>query len=254
MNRLCGQVAIVTGASSGIGRATAVLLAQEGAAVVLGARRAEALARVAEEVAAAGGRCSVLAGDVTDEAYCEALAAEAVSRFGRLDLAFNNAGALGPLGPSTEISATGWRQTLEVNLTGAFFCARYQIPHMLRQGGGSIVFTSSFVGHTAAFPGTAAYAASKAGLIGLAQTLAVEYGSRGVRVNAVLPGGTDTPMAREMCPDDAAISAVAKLHALGRIAAPAEIAQAVLFMASPEAAFVTGSAMRVDGGVSVFRA
>ncbi len=193
MPRLEGKTAIITGASSGIGRAAALLFAREGAKVVVTARNENALAALAEEIAAIGGEAAILAGDVRDESLHEALTKLAVRRFGGLDAAFNNAGVLGAMGEISSISAEGWRETLDTNLTSAFLAAKYQVPAIAAGGGGSITFTSSFVGHTAGFAGVAAYAASKAGLIGLVQSLAVELGARGIRVNALLPGGTDTP-------------------------------------------------------------
>jgi NAD(P)-dependent dehydrogenase (short-subunit alcohol dehydrogenase family) len=197
MSRWSGKVAIVTGASSGIGRATATLFAAEGAKVVVGARREAELKELVREIKAAGGEARALAGDVQSEQYAKDLVAAAVKSYGRLDVAFNNAGTLGPIGPSTEVAEADWNQALAVNLTSAFLGAKHQIPAIIQQGGGSIIFTSTFVGHTASFPGVAAYAASKAGLIGLTQTLASEYGPQGVRVNAILPGAVDTPMYRD---------------------------------------------------------
>jgi NAD(P)-dependent dehydrogenase (short-subunit alcohol dehydrogenase family) len=250
---LKNKVAIVTGASSGIGRATAELFALEGAAVVLAARREHELEVLTAELRSRGGKAEFLAGDVSSEAFAQALVSLAKTQFGGLDIAFNNAGTLGEMGPSAGISAAGWRETLETNLTGAFFGAKHQIPAMIERGSGSIVFTSTFVGHTVGFPGTAAYAASKAGLIGLTQVLAAELGPLGIRVNAILPGGTDTPMARQMNATPEHIQQVANLHALKRIARPEEIAQSVLYLASDASSFVTGTAMLVDGGVSVNR-
>lgn len=253
MNALNGKVAVIDGASSGIGRAAALLFARQGAALVLGARREPLLAELVEEVRREGGRALAVVGDVRDEAFAERLAATAVGEFGGLDIAFNNAGTLGPLGPSLALTASEWREVLETNLSSAYYGAKYQIPAMLARGAGSLIFTSTFVGHTAAFPGTAAYAASKSGLIGLTQALAVEFGGRGIRVNALLPGGTDTAMGRQMSATPEALAQVADLHALKRLAMPEEIAQAALYLASDASSFVTGTAMLVDGGVSIQR-
>ena len=249
--QLTGQVALVTGASCGIGRATALLFASAGAAVVVGARRAEALDTLVDEIETAGGHAASLAGDVRDESFAQALVALARSRFGGLDIAFNNAGALGALGPTPEVSLEAWREAVDVNLTGAFLGAKHQLPALRERGGGALIFTSTFVGHTAGFPGTACYAASKSGLIGLTQALAVEAAADGIRVNALLPGGTDTPLAHAMNGTAEQMAAVAQLHALGRIASPEEIARAALFLASPASSFMTGTAMLVDGGVSI---
>lgn len=250
---LAGKVAIVTGASSGIGRASARLFAREGASVVVAARRPAELAAVVAEIAAERGAAVAVAGDVRDEALAEALVATALGRFGGLDIAFNNAGALGPMGPTPEVALADWTAAIEANLTSAFLGAKHQIPAMLARGGGSLIFTSSFVGHTAGMPGVAAYAAGKAGVIGLTKALAVELGPRGVRVNAILPGGTDTPMARDMNSTTEAWAFVEGLHALKRTATPDEIARSVLYLASDASSFTTGTALLVDGGVSVNR-
>ncbi|QND49334.1 SDR family oxidoreductase [Rhizobium lusitanum] len=253
MNRLNGKVAIVTGASSGIGRATAKLFAAEGAKVIVGARRGAELESLVADIKAAGGDAAALAGDVRSEDYHKALVALAVERYGRLDIAFNNAGTLGEAGPSTEVSEAGFADALAINLTASFLAAKHQIGEMIKHGGGSVIFTSTFVGHTVGFPGVAAYAASKSGLIGLTQTLAAEFGPQNVRVNAILPGAVDTDMYREMndTPDKQAF--VTNLHALKRVSRPEEIARSVLYLASDDASFVTGTASLVDGGVSITR-
>ncbi len=252
-NRLNNKVAIVTGASAGIGRATAKLFAAEGAKVVVGARRAAELESLVAEIAAEGGEAVALAGDVQSEDYAKALVALAVARFGRLDIAFNNAGVIGEAGPSTGVSEAGFSQAVAINLTGSFLGAKHQIAQMVKDGGGSVIFTSTFVGHTSAFPGMAAYAASKAGLIGLTQALAVEFGQQGVRVNAVLPGAIETDMFREANNTDEAQAFVTGLHALKRVGQPEELARSVLYLASDDSSFVTGTAQLVDGGLSVNR-
>jgi NAD(P)-dependent dehydrogenase (short-subunit alcohol dehydrogenase family) len=252
-NRLSGKVAIITGASSGIGRATAKLFAAEGAKIIVGARREAELASLVSEIRAAGGEAEYLAGDVVSEDYNKALVTLAITRFGQLDIAFNNAGTLGEMGPSTEVSEKGWSDTLATNLTSAFLGAKHQIPAMLKQGGGSIIFTSTFVGYSAAFPGVAAYAASKSGLIGLTQALAAEYGPQNLRVNAILPGAVDTPMFRDMNNTPESQGFISNLHALKRPGTPEELARSVLYLASDDASFVTGTATLVDGGVSITR-
>jgi NAD(P)-dependent dehydrogenase (short-subunit alcohol dehydrogenase family) len=176
MTALANKIAIVTGASSGIGYATARLFAREGVKVVVGARRQAALEALVREITAADGDAVALAGDVKDEAFAKALVDLAISQFGGLDIAFNNAGTLGEMGATPDISLAGWREAIETNLTSAFLGAKYQLPAMLARGGGSLIFTSTFVGYTAGMPGVAAYAASKAGLIGLTQALAAEFG------------------------------------------------------------------------------
>jgi len=250
---LAGKVALVTGASSGIGRAAALALSGAGAHLVLGARSRERLEAVAEQIRQAGGQAHALAGDVQDEAYAQALVDQAVSAFGGLDIAFNNAGTLGAMGESPAITREAWDETLAINLSSAFLAAKHQIPAMLRRGKGSVIFTSTFVGYTVGFPGMAAYAASKSGLLGLTQALAAEFGGQGIRVNALLPGGTDTPMGRQLADTEDKRRQVGSLHALKRLATPEEIAGTVLYLASEASSFTTGTALLVDGGVSITR-
>lgn len=253
MTALENKVAIVTGASSGIGYATSKLFAREGAKVVVAARRHEKLDALVSEIIASGGDAVACAGDVKDETFAKALVEVALGRFGGLDVAFNNAGTLGETGATFDVSLSGWRNTVETNLTSAFLGAKYQIPAILDRGGGSLIFTATFVGYTVGFPGIAAYAASKAGIIGLVQTLASEFGPKGIRANAIVPGGTDTPMYRAMNDTAEAQSFVASLHALKRVATPDEIARSVLYLASDASSFTTGTALLVDGGVSINR-
>lgn len=247
------KVAIVTGASSGLGAATARLFAAEGCAVVLGARRRGELEEVAGEIERAGGRAAVLAGDVQEEDYASALVDLAKDRFGGLDIAFNNAGMIGPMAPAPSLSLIDWNTVLATNLTSGFLGAKYQIPAMEERGGGSLIFTSTIVGHSVGLPGMAAYAAGKAGLVGLTRVLAAEVGAKGIRVNAILPGGIDTPMGREAAATPEALAFVENLHALKRISSPQEIAGTALYLASPASSFTTGTAMLVDGGVSINR-
>ena len=248
---LADKVAIVTGASSGIGEATARLFARQGAAVVVSARRQAELDALVSAIKAEGGRAVAVAGDVGDEGLARTLVATAVDRFGGLDIALNNAGAIGENEPVTDIALDRWRATLDANLTGAFLGAKHQIPAMLDRGGGSLIFTSSFVGYTIGMPGMGAYAAAKAGMIGLTKVIAAEWGAKGIRCNALLPGGTDTPAGREFANTPEIVAFVEGMHALKRMAHPDEIARAALFLASDASSFMTGAAMLVDGGVSI---
>lgn len=254
MGALEGKVAIVTGASSGIGRATAKLFAEEGARVVAAARRQALLDELAAEIERGGGEAVAVAGDVRGDEFAERLVKTAVDRFGGLDVAVNNAGTLGPAAPTHDTTIEDWNDAVATNLTAAYLAARHQVPAMLDRGAGSLVFTSSFVGFTVSFPGKAAYAAGKAGMIGLVKTLAVELGPQGIRANALLPGGTDTDMYTAFATTEEARKAVADLMALKRVAQPEEIAQSALYLASDQSSFTTGTAMLVDGGLSVNRA
>lgn len=240
---------IITGASSGIGAAAALLFAAEGANLVLGARRGKELQQVAGQITQSNGTAVALAGDVTDDGYAQALVDLATESYGGLDGAFNNAGMMGDMGPVGEMSTEIWNAVIETNLTSGFYAAKAQVPALVKRGGGSILFTSSFVGYSnGGMPGMGAYAAAKAGLVGLAQSLAADHGADGVRANTLLPDGTLTAMAG----DDAETHAfIAGLHPLKRMAQPAEIAQVAMFLLSDRAGFVTGSPVLADGGVSV---
>lgn len=246
---LAGKVALVTGASSGIGRAVALRLAAEGAALLLTARRRDLLERVAAEIRGAGGHACVSAGDVAQPETHRQAVLDAQREFGGLDIAVNNAGTAGPIKPLAEVGLDEWERTLSVNLTAAFLGARHQIPAMLERGGGALVFVSSFVGTSVGLPGMAAYGTSKAALMGLVKGITADYGAQGIRANALLPGGVDTDMAGNQEQKDWA----ANLHAMKRIARADEIASAALFLASPMASFVTGSALYADGGNSAVK-
>jgi NAD(P)-dependent dehydrogenase (short-subunit alcohol dehydrogenase family) len=251
--QLQGKVALITGASSGIGREAARLFARHGARLVLTARRQQELQALAAEIVQHGGQAVAVAGDIRDEQLARTLVETAAGHFGGLDIAFNNAGMTGDACTVPDLSLQAWQEAMDTNLTSAFLGARHQIPALVARGGGSLIFTSTFVGHTAGLPGMGAYAASKAGLIGLTQVIAAEWGPQGVRANALLPGGTDTPMGRASTPTPESRAFVEGLHALKRLATPAEIAAAALFLASDASSFMTGTAMVVDGGVSINR-
>ena len=241
---------IITGASSGIGAAAAVLFANAGAKLVLAARRSKELENIASQIRRRGGVVATLSGDVRNRDYADALVHMAKQEFGGLDGAFNNAGIVGDMVMAPQMSIENWGDVIATNLTAAFLAAQAQIPAMLDQGGGSIVFTSSFVGFSnGGLQGMGAYAASKAGLIGLMKSLASDHAASGIRVNALLPGGTITPSGGEG--NREALEFISNLHPVKRMAAPSEIADAALFLLSDRSRFVTGSPMLVDGGISV---
>lgn len=250
MGLLSNKVSIITGASSGIGLATAKLFAHEGAHLIIAARREQKLIELAKELREYGTQVRVWAGDVTEECFHKELVDLALSEFGKLDVAFNNAATLGQPGSLPDLPKQDWDFTIATNLTSGYLAAKYQIPAMLKNGG-SIIFTSSFVGYSVGFPQQAAYAASKSGLIGLTKSLASEYGSQGLRFNALLPGGTNTDMAKEFGDSPEVMDFVKGIHALKRIAQPEELAQSALYLASDMSSFTTGTAMLVDGGVSI---
>ena len=191
---------------------------------------------------------------MTDELYIKELVSAAKGNFGGLDIAFNNAGTLGAGGEISEISLEGWNETINTNLTSAFLGAKYQVPAMLERGSGSLIFTGSFVGHTSGLPGMAAYAASKAGLVGLMRVLAAQYGPKMIRANVLAPGGTATALADQFIDSKETEQFVRSIHALKRMAQPIEIARAALFLASDESSFVTGTVFYADGGVSMSKA
>ena len=247
-DRFTGRVALVTGAASGIGQATAVAFAREGARVAILDRTADALQPTAEAVRAAGGEGLVLACDIARSEQVEAAIAETVATFGRLDIAFNNAGVENVAAPVAEIALADWDRILDINLRGTFVCMKHEIAQMLRQGGGVIVNTASGAG-IRGVAGGASYAASKHAVIGLTKSAALDYATANIRVNAVLPGNIATPMMDRFTGGD--IQKAIDLEPVGRLGRPEEIAEAVLWMSADLGAFVTGAAVSVDGGWSL---
>jgi NAD(P)-dependent dehydrogenase (short-subunit alcohol dehydrogenase family) len=244
--RLPGKVALVTGAAGGIGAATARRFGREGALVVVNDTKADGLEAVAADVRAAGSKALVVAGDVTKKADCELMVGAAVREFGRLDILINNAG-INRDAMAAKMTEEQWDTVLAVNLTGTFLCAQAALPGMRERGWGRVVNTSS-IGSLGNI-GQANYAASKAGVIGLTKTLALEYAKYGVTVNAVAPGPVMTAMLAGV--PDAMKEKIIAMVPVGRIAAPDEIASVHLFLASDEAAFITGQVIFADGGASV---
>lgn len=251
MKQLSGKTALVTGASSGIGRAIALLFAEQGANVIAVARRQHALNELVQEILAAGGNALAFTGDVSQEHIASEMVEYTLENFGDLDIAVNNAGRISPALPAEDLALEDWNDVISVNLTSAFLGAKYQIPALKRAGGGSLIFVSSVVGYTVGLPHMSAYAASKAGIVGLAKALATECAPNGIRVNALLPGGTDTPMGHEAASTPEAMDFVKSIHALKRLAEPREIARSALYLASDASSFTTGTALLVDGGVSI---
>lgn len=247
--RMHGRVALVTGAGSGIGRATALLLAQEGARVAASDIDAQAAEESAALLRAAGGEAIALRLDVTSTDDARSAVAATVAAFGHLDAAVNNAGIEGTIAALHELDEADWGRAIAVNLTGVFHCLKHELAAMLPRGAGSIVNVSSVLG-VAGLGSAAGYTAAKHGVIGLTKTAALEAGPQGVRVNAVCPGFIETPMAqrsRAIVGDEVYVG-VRQLHALKRLGEPEEIAEAIVWLLSDAASFVTGSAMLADGG------
>lgn len=243
MKRLDSKVAIVTGGASGIGYATAVAFADEGAHVVIADIDETRGAATVAELTAAGAKAVFIGTDITQEDQVQRAVATALETFGGLHIVFNNAG-IGLPGLTHEVTLDDWRKVLSINLDGVFLMAKHAVSHMRHHGGGSIVNTSSIMGAVTA-AGASSYVASKHAVIGLTKSLCVEYAADGIRVNAVCPGYVMTPMGES---DLAADPGLPALHPLGRFARPEEIAAAVVFLASDDASFVTGSSLFVDGG------
>lgn len=251
MMRFEGKVALVTGGSSGIGRAAAVEFAREGARVVIAARRVEESRLVVEEIEAFGGEAIHVATDVSKAEDCKRMVDEAMARFGRLDVAFNNAG-IGRSGhPVQDEELEAWLSVLSVNLTGTFLSMKYEVPALLASGGGAIVNTSS-VGGMAGRAGSCSYSASKGGIQSMTKSVARELAQSNIRVNAICPGATHSEMMSRYfarVPEGEALTL--QSNPMGRIAEAQEVARAALFLASDDAAFMTGQLMSVDGGAVI---
>ncbi len=243
-----GRVALVTGAASGIGRAAGRLFAERGARCVLVDMDREGGEAAAEAIRSAGGEAVFVATDVADSAAVARAVATATERFGRLDYAYNNAGLSGPPHFVAEMPEDQWRRMIDVMLTGVFLCMKHEIPAMLAGGGGAIVNCSSGAG-LIGFPGQSAYVASKHGVIGLTRAAALEYGSQGIRVNSICPGTARTGMVEDVVKESPELNdELKRLHPIGRIAEPEEIAEAALWLCTERASFVLGTALSVDGG------
>jgi len=242
---LQGKTALVTGAASGIGRAVALLYGQHGANVMVSDIDEEQGQQVVAELQAAGGNARFYKADVGDPAQCHQLVQETVAAFGTLDVACNNAGIIGELSLTADYSLEGWQQIINVNLNSVFFCLKYELAVMLKQGHGAIINMSSILGQVGTLK-LAGYVAGKHGIIGLTQTAAIEYAPQGIRINAVGPGYIDTPLLSGFSAETR--QGLVALHPIGRLGRAEEVAELVIWLSSDKASFVTGSYYPVDGG------
>ncbi|GAB4538983.1 MAG: glucose 1-dehydrogenase [Anaerolineae bacterium] len=244
--RLKDKVAIITGGGSGIGRATAELFAREGARVVVADYKPDTGQETVQAIKDAGGEALFVEVDVSDPAQVQAMVQTTLDTYGGIDILFNNAGVL-LFGTILETEEEDWNRLMSINLTGVYLCSKAVIPHMIKRGGGSIVNTSSSTGAHDVAPNIAAYVTSKGGVTLLTRAMAVDHARDNVRVNAIAPGPTDTPMLRDnMSPEQ--LEAFAATFPMKRLGRPEELAYAALFLASDEASFVTGAVLAVDGG------
>lgn len=247
MKQFDGKVAIVTGAASGIGRTSSQFYARDGAKVVVSDVDESGGRETVDLIKAEGGEAVFVRADVSDHAQCQALVQQAVDTYGRLDIAFNNAGIGGEQNRIVDYTIDGWQRLIGINLSGVFYCMKYEIPAMLKTGGGAIVNMASILGQVG-FAGSPAYVTSKHGVIRLTTTAALECGEYNIRVNAIGPGFIRTPLISGLEADDNVRRALIAMHPIGRLGEPEEVAELVIWLSSDKASFVTGSYYPVDGG------
>ena len=243
---LKNKIALITGAGSGIGEATTLLFARNGASIMLADMDTAGAERVLAEVKKGGGKGAVVKADVSKAADCEHMVAETVKQFGRLDIAVNNAGIGGPMALTGDYPIKDWDKVISINLSGVFYGMRYQIPAMLKNKSGAIVNTASILGKVG-FLQIAAYTAAKHGVVGLTENAALEYATQGIRVNSVGPGFIKTPLLDDLLSDQQ-MKDIAAMHPMKRMGTAEEVAELVLWLASDKASFVTGSYYNIDGG------
>jgi len=247
METFVGRVALVTGASSGIGRSTALLYAKHGAKVIVSDIDERGAQETVDLIMQEGGTAAYIKTDVSSAVECQNLVDQTLSLWGRLDYACNNAGIGGEQNATGDYSVEGWNRVLAINLSGAFYCMRYEIPAMLRTGGGAIVNMASILGQVG-FAGSPAYVSAKHGLIGLTRTAAIEYSKANIRINAVGPAFIRTPLISVLEENPESLNMLVSMHPIGRLGEPEEVAEFVIWLSSSKASFVTGNFYAVDGG------
>lgn len=248
MNNLKGKTAIVTGGASGIGEATALLYAAYGCNVIVSDLQEEKGLLLVEKIRQSNGKAVFIKADVSKPQDCEMLVNKTVAGFGSVDIAFNNAGISGESNAVADMSIEGWNKIIAVNLNSVFYCMKYELQQMLKQGKGVIINNSSILGQVG-FANAAGYVAAKHGVIGLTQNAALEYGAKGIRINAIGPGFINTPLLTEAGMNtDIKQSVLVPLHPIGRLGEASEVAELVIWLSSDKASFITGSYYPVDGG------